>query len=417
MGVLSPYGVGTDLLWENLVAGESGITPLTAFDASALDCQVGGQLNDFRATNYLSPRVARKIDPFSTYALVTTQIALKQAGLLLENGKPRWSQQEQDSHRVGVCVGNNLGGWQFAERELYHLWQQGPREVSPYMATAWFPAAVQGNMSIQFGLRGIGRTFLSDRASAAMAIIHAADCLRRGKSDIMIAGGSEAPFSYYAALCYETSGLMSKRTESQKLSAYRPFDAEHNGLVAADGAAFFIMERVEDAIARGAPILAEISSWATNADGYDAVQPAPDGQRYAAAMTQALKKSDMSVEEIDCIFAAGSAVPTEDISETRAVNLAFAETARRVPVATPKSAFGNAFGAATALDMAIAIQAMEHQTIPGAINLEHVAPECELNHVTTTQPVENLHACLINARGMGGTNASLVLKDWSQAHK
>ncbi|GCE21257.1 beta-ketoacyl-[acyl-carrier-protein] synthase family protein [Dictyobacter kobayashii] len=414
MGVLSPYGVGPDVLWEKLLAGESGITPLTAFDTSHLQCRAGGQLLDFKPTNYLSPRVVRKIDLFSTYALVAVQAALKQADLLLESGKPKWSQQEQGSNRVGLCIGNNLGGWQYAERELRHLWQQGPREVSPYMATAWFPAAVQGNMSIQYGIKGIGRTFLSDRASAAMSIGHAADCLQRGKVDIMIAGGTEAPFSPYAALCYETSGLMSKQAQTQSSDSYRPFDARHDGLVAADGAAFFVLERAEDALERGAPILAELSGWASTYDGYDAVQPAPDGQRYAAAMTQALKKANKSAQEVDCIFAAGSAVPNEDISETRAIRLAFEGAAERVPVSTPKAAFGNMFGAATAVDMAIAIQAMRQHIIPGTLNLDQVAPECDLDYVpNTARPVEQLDTCLVNARGIGGTNASLVLQSWS----
>lgn len=410
-GIISPYGVGPEILWKKLMAGETGIKPLTTFDTSHIQCRVGGQLLDFQPTTYLSPRTVRKIDRFSAFALIATQHALQSANLLSDEKTPLWIQQGLGADRVGQCVGNNLGGWEFAERELRNLWQVGPREVSPYMATAWFPAAVQGNVSIHYGIKGIGRTFLSDRASGAMAIIHAADCLRRGKADIMLAGGTEAPFSPYAALCYETSGLMARHGSP---AGYRPFDVSHNGLVAAEGAAFFVLERAEDALRREAPILAELSGWASTYDGYDVVQPAPDGQRYAAAMQQALSRAEKRPEEIDCVFAAGSAVPSEDISETSAIRLAFKEAADQVPVSTPKSAFGNMFGAATAVDMTIALLAMQRRIIPATLHLDQPAPECDLDYVPQTpRSVERFHTCLINARGMGGTNAALVVERWS----
>ena len=413
IGVISPYGVGPDILWEKLMAGESGLKALTTFDTSHIQCRVGGQLTDFQPTTYLNPRTVRKIDRFSVFALIAIQHALQDAGLLIDGKKPLWSQQEQAAHRVGLCIGNNLGGWEFAERELRNLWQGGPREVSPYMATSWFPAAVQGNVSIQFGIKGIGRTFLSDRASGAMAMIHAADCLQRGRADIMLAGGTEAPFSPYAALCYGTSGLMSKQAVSGEPTVYRPFDATHDGLVAAEGATFFVLERAEDALRRGVPILAELTGWASTSDGYDVVQPAPDGQRYAAAMQQALARADRRSDEIDCIFAAGSAVPSEDISETKAIRLAFGDVANRIPVSTPKSAFGNLFGAATPVDMLIALLAMQQHIIPATLHLDEPAPGCDLDYVPQKpRPVERLDTCLINARGLGGTNASLVMQNW-----
>lgn len=411
MGVISPYGVGSAILWDKLMAGETGLKPLTSFDTSHVRCRVGGQYTDFRPESYLSPRIVRKVDRFSTMGLIAAQHALQDAGLLLDATKPTWSQQERGGDRVGITVGNNLGGWEFAERELRHLWQSGPRDVSPYMATAWFPAAVQGNISIQFGIKGIGRTFLSDRASGALALIHAADCLRRGRADIMLAGGSEAPFSPYAALCYETSGLMSTQAADGSTDVYRPFDSTHDGLVAAEGAAFFVLERAEDALNRGARVYAEIAGWATTHDGYDFVQPAPDGQRFAAAMTQAMQHADVKPTELDCLFAAGSAVPDEDISETRAIHLALQDAATTVPISTPKSAFGNLFGAAMPVDMAIALLAMQHSVIPATLHLDQPAEECDLDYVPRTpRPVDRLNTCLINARGIGGSNAAVVLR-------
>ncbi|GCE09922.1 beta-ketoacyl-[acyl-carrier-protein] synthase family protein [Dictyobacter aurantiacus] len=413
MGVISPYGIGSDILWDKLMLGESGLKELTSFDTSHLQCHVGGQLQDFRSDAYLKPRLTRKLDRFSTFGLLSAQLALQHAGLLDEEKKTRWNGQEEKSHRVGITVGNNLGGWGFAERELRHLWRSGPRDVNPHMAVAWFPAAVQGNLSIHFGIKGIGRTFLSDRASGALALIHAAECLQRGRADIMLAGGTEAPFSAYAALCYETSGLMSQQTRGRSTAAYRPFDREHDGLIAGEGAAFFVLERAQDAQKRGAPILAEIAGWASTNDGYDFVKPAPDGVRYAAAMTEALRKAGAQAEELDCLFAAGSAVPEEDVSETRAIHLALGEKAMQVPVSVPKAAFGNLFGAAFAVDMAIALLAMRQRVIPSTPHLEQPAPECDLDYVRgTPRSIDTFDYSLINARGIGGANASMVLRRW-----
>jgi 3-oxoacyl-(acyl-carrier-protein) synthase len=412
MGVISPYGVGSDLLWTKLIQGENAVRGITSFDTSHIQCRVGGQLANFRSEDYLSPRMIRKIDRFSIFGLIAVKLALQDADLLLENQKPVWSEQEDGGNRIGIAVGNNLGGWEFAERELFNLWQKGAREVSPYMATAWFPAAVQGNVSIQFGIKGMGRTFLSDRASSAHALMHAADCLARGRADIMIAGGTEAPFAPYAALCYETSGLMAKQdANTGDGPAYRPFDRNHNGLVAAEGAAFFVLEREDDAQRRGAPILAKILGWSSTHDGYDAIHPAPDGKRYATSMMQTLQYAKREPSEVDCVFAAGSAIPDEDLSEARAIRLALGIATSRVPVTAPKSAFGNLFGAAFALDMAIAILAMQQRVIPATLHLQQPAPGCDLEHVALhPRRVEHLERCLLNARGIGGTNASMLIE-------
>jgi 3-oxoacyl-(acyl-carrier-protein) synthase len=411
MGVISPYGVGSELLWEKLIQGKNAIRVITSFDTSHIQCRVGGQLTDFRSEDYLPLRMLRKIDRFSAFGLIAVHMALKDAGLLLDNQRPVWSEQENGGNRVGITVGNNLGGWEFAERELFNLWKKGPRDVSPYMATAWFPAAVQGNVSIQFGIKGIGRTFLSDRASSAHALMHAADCLRRGKADIMIAGGTEAPFAPYAALCYQTSGLMSEQDANTKEPTYRPFDQNHDGLVAAEGAAFFVLEREEDAKRRGVPILAKILGWSSTHDGYDAIRANPDGKRYAASITQTLQRASLKPSEVDCIFAAGSAVPDEDLSETRAIHLALGGDASHIPVTAPKSAFGNLFGAAFALDMAIAISAMQRQIIPVTLHLNQPAEGCDLEYVARhPRQGERLDHCLLNARGIGGVNASMLIQ-------
>ena len=227
----------------------------------------------------------------------------------------------------------------------------------------------------------------------------------------MLAGGSEAPFSPYAALCYETSGLMSTQAASGSTDVYRPFDKAHDGLVAAEGAAFFVLERAEDAASRGARVYATLAGWGTSHDGYDFVHAAPDGQRFAAAMTKAMQQAGVKPVELDCLFAAGSAVPDEDRSETRAIHLALGDAAPYVPISTPKSAFGNLFGAAMPVDMAIALLAMQEKVVPATLHFDQPAPECDLDYVPRTpRAVDRLNTCLLNARGIGGSNAAVLLQ-------
>jgi len=417
IGVITPYGLGPHLLWEKLMASESAIYALPPEEVSHVQCRVGGQFSAFEAENFLSARVARKLDRFSQFGLITAQEALSNAGLTTEDlghpvadDAPNWEKAAQGRDQVGIMVGNNLGGWEFAERELRHLWQKGPREVSPYMATAWFPAAIQGTISIHLGIKGIGRTFLCDRASSAYALTHAANCLRRGYASLMFAAGAEAPFSPYAALCYQTTQLMSQH------QVYRPFDQEHDGLVAGEGAAFVIMERASDAIQRGAHIYAELAGWATTHDGYSFTDAAPDGERYALAITRAMKNASLSPEQIDCIFAAGSAIPAEDASEVCAIHQAMGSAAKHIPVSIPKSAFGNLFGAATSVDLTIALLALQHKVIPPTLHLKQPAPGSDLNFVARVpRQADQLDNIAVLARGLGGTNACLILKRWSRS--
>jgi len=420
IGVVSPYGMGPDLLWEKLLAGESGLRALISFDASHIQCRAGGQWSEFHPESALPARLTRKIDRFAMFGLLAAQQALTDAGLSPDDlghivpedeSIPRRHAQGRD--RTGITIGLNLGGWEFAERELANLWQKGPREVSPYMATVGFPGAAQGIISIQLGIKGIGRTFVGDRASGAYAINHAAHCLRFGYADKIFAGGTEAPFSPYSVLCYETSGLMSTQAAACPTSAYRPFDQDHDGLVMGEGAAFLLLERAEDAQRRGARIYAEIAGWATTHDGYDRVQPAPDGQCYAAAMRLAMQRAGVTADQIDCVFAAGSAIPAEDISETRAIHLALGQQVACVPVTAPKSAFGNLFGAATPVDVVIALLAMQHMMVPATLHLDTRAPDCDLDYVARhTRPVSRLDTIAVNARGIGGANGCLILRRW-----
>lgn len=412
VGVVSPYGVGVNLLWQQVLAGTSAVQPLSGFDVSPLRCRVGGQVKDLLLTDYLPARQLRRIDRFTALALIAAQQALAQAGWMSGDAwEPRWKGDDALSRRVGLTVGNALGGWEFAERELGQLWREGPQAVSPYMAIAWFPAAAQGNLSIAFGIRGLGRTFQQDRVSGALALKHAAECLLDGRADVMLAGGTEAPFASYACLCLETSGLLAEARDTTD-AAYRPFDMGHRGLVLGEGAAFLVLERADEAERRGAPILGELAGWGITHDGCDVVHPAPNGVRFATAMRQALARAEVHPAELDAVFAAASAVPDEDVSEARAIGLALGEEAERVLVSAPKAAFGNLLGAALPMDVALAVQALHARYVPPTLHLEQPAPGCEFLDLVAGQPAAALHVntCLINARGMGGTNAALIVR-------
>jgi 3-oxoacyl-(acyl-carrier-protein) synthase len=309
-------------------------------------------------------------------------------------------------------VGNVLGGWEFAERELRDLWTLGPREVSPYQATAWFPAAPQGNICIKFGIKGRARTFVCDRASGAYALAHGAETIRRGQADVVIAGGTEQPLSPYAWLCCQTGAFLTRLGNRQPETAYRPFDMRHGGTVIGEGAVFLILERLDHARARGATVHAELCGWALNTDGYMPYYTVePHGETLSRAIRQSLQRAGVPPDELGCVLADGSAVPREDAAEVAAIRAALGGAAADVPVTGAKAAISHLMGAAAPADVAVAIQAMAHAQVPPVANLDKPAPGFDLDFVTATS--RNLHRpehALVISRGMGGVNACLVLR-------
>ncbi|MFD7700002.1 beta-ketoacyl-[acyl-carrier-protein] synthase family protein, partial [Streptomyces caelestis] len=316
--------------------------------------------------------------------------------------------------RTGVMVGNILGGWEFAERELRNLWTDGPRAVSPYQATAWFPAAPQGNICIDQGVKGPARTFVADRASGAYALIGGAEALLRDRADVVIAGGVEAPLSPYGWLCLETSGLGAKaRGTLAPDELYRPFDAGHGGSVFGEGAVFLILERREHAERRGATILGELAGWGVSTDGYMPYYTVePTGQVLGRAMRTAADRAGVSGEDLGAVFAHGSALPFEDVTEGYALHEAFGPAAaRRVPVTVPKSGFGHLLGAAAPADVALALRGMREETVPATVNLDRPAPGIDLDLVRgEARPAPGWEHTLVVSRGLGGVNACLVLR-------
>jgi 3-oxoacyl-(acyl-carrier-protein) synthase len=404
IGAVTPAGSDTEELWRSARDGVSQITAIDRFDASSYACPAAGQA-DFDADEELPARFVKRTDRFTHLAVHAAREALTEAGVTVG--------QDVSPERTGVMVGNVLGGWEFAERELRKLWTEGPRAVSPYQATAWFPAAPQGNICIDQGIKGPARTFVADRASGAYALIGAAETLLRDRADVVIAGGVEAPLSPYGWLCLETSGLGAKaRGSLGPGELYRPFDAGHGGSVFGEGAVFLIMERREHAERRGARILGELAGWGASTDGYMPYYTVePTGQVLGRAMRTATERAGVSGGDLGAVFAHGSGVPFEDVTEGYALHEAFGDTASRIPVTVPKSGFGHLLGAAAPADVALALRAMREETVPATVNLDRPAPGIDLDLVRDeTRPAPGWEHTLVISRGLGGVNACLLLR-------
>ena len=406
IAAITPAGVGSDALWTQALSGTSCTRTIDRFDASRYQCCIAGQADAFDAEQMLSPRVIKRSDRFTHMALAAVSMALQDAGVSIGT-----AQGEVEPERVSVMVGNMLGGWEFAERELRKLWVSGVREVSPYQATAWFPAAPQGNICISFGIKGRARTFVADRASGAYAFVHGAEVIRRGQADIVIAGGSEAPLSPYGWLCCQASDYLAQGGRYTPETTYRPFDRGHGGTVAAEGSAFLILEELDHALSRGASIYGLVSGWALGSDGYmPCYTVEPKGQILARTMRKSMHQAAVQPDEIDVIFASGSAIPVEDMTEVYAIQSAFGPTSREVPVTAPKAAIGHMLGAATPADILLALQTLSHRQIPPTANLDQPAPGFNLNFVREAPlPLERARHCMIVSRGLGGVNACMII--------
>ena len=399
IGVVSPSGIGKRQFWANIKSGRSFIKTITRFDASKYPSHIAGQIDDLEKYSHISERLLKKIDAFSHMALVASELALQDAGIDIKN---------EDPSLVGIFLGNAIGGWLYAETELRDLYLEGREGVSPYMASAWFPAAPQGQVSIYYGIKGFSKTIVSDRASSLMALGYARKVLDKEKLNMILGGGMEAPVTPYALLCCNTYGALSKKNQDPQ-SAYRPFDKQRSGFVIGEGAGIVVMESIQRAKKRGANILGYISGYGTSCDGVDRINCANDGKELARAINIALTDAKASVEEIGYISLDGLAVDLWDNSEISALSLVFGDRLKNIPVSCPKSMFGNLLGASGILDMIIALLAMQHNLVPPTLNLD--APVLNgINYVAKEAREYKVNKSLIISRGRGGINAVLVVE-------
>lgn len=390
IGIVNPSGIGKDQFWQNMTEGNSAIREIDRFDPTNFPTKVAGAVSDFKPGDFIPRRLVVKTDRFTHYALAASDLALADADLDLE---------KEDSYRVGVWFGNNAGGWDICERGFKELYNDGATMVNPWQATAWFPTAAQGYVTIRYGIRGYSKSFVCDRASGASGLYFGVKSIQQGHNDVVLTGGSEAPITRFGMVCYYETGEISGAENPN--TAYQPFDRERSGIVLGEGSTVLVLESEEHALARGAKIYGEVTSGSMTTD----ISP-DSGIHFKRAMNKALNNADLSAKDIDVVFAEGCGTQTGDRVEAEAIGDVFSD-APEVPVTVPKSLFGHLYGASCSTEVACSLLAMETGKLPV---MQSVNPDdgCELNFVTQAQsrPVSRT---LVNSRAREGVNASFVI--------
>ncbi|MCY1035380.1 beta-ketoacyl-[acyl-carrier-protein] synthase family protein [Corallococcus sp. BB11-1] len=402
LGMITPGGLGKRDTWASTLAAKPCIRPLTGHPLTERSGWQGGTLEGFTPADFMPKRLARKLDPYTQYAVAASRLALEDGAIDLE---------KVDRERFGVFVGNCLGGWDYTDRELRKLHTQGYKALSPFQATAWFPAAPQGQISILFGLRGHSKTLVCDRASGLVSLGYAARTIAQGTADLILAGGAEAPLTPFAYLACTTEGVVAEgHASGAEPRAYRPFDSSRTGLLPGEGAVFVVLEEREHALRRGAHVYAEVDGFALSSDACHPATLPPEEGGLSRAMNGAMSDAGLTPRDIHLLLADGLATPEGDRQEAIAIQKVFGDHGPRLPVTAPKSMTGHLYGAAGALDAAWGALAIEHRQLPPTVGIQHLDPALGLAVVTRTEPARQLETVLINSRGAGGMNASLVLR-------
>lgn len=402
IGVVAPNGIGTEAYWAATREGRNAVRRITHFDPSRYSTQLAGEVDGFKPDDYIDGRLIVQTDRWTWMALAATDMALKDA---------RLECKAVDPYGMSVITASSSGGNEFGQREIGNLWGKGVLYVGAYQSIAWFYAASTGQIAIKWGMKGPCGVVVSEGAGGLEALAHSHRNIRRGV-DVVVSGGTEAPLCPYALVCQLQSGLLSAQRDPAM--AYRPFDAEANGHVPGEGGAILVIEDLEHAQKRGAPhIYAEILGYCATQDAYHYAQPAPDGRQLARAMQQSIQNAGLGPQDIDVIFADGAANLQGDALEAEAIRKVFGSRASSVPVTVPKSMVGRLYAGGAPLDVAAAVLSMRDEVVPPTINLTEPAKGCELNFVTREPKPMPVRTVLVNGRGYGGFNSSLVLRKYS----
>lgn len=399
LGLITPIGLDAESVWRALIEGRSGTGPLTRVEASDLPSRIAGQVEGFEPEKYLSAKEARRTDRFIQFAVAATEQALTSANLTLT---------PEQCERTAVLIGSALGGIETFENGVTTLRERGPGKVSPFLIPMFLPDMAGGYVAIRVGARGPNFATLSACASGANAIGEGLRLIREGRVDVAITGGSEAPLTRTVVAGFAALQALSRRNDEPE-TASRPFDRTRDGFVIAEGAGVLILEAEEAARKRGAPILAEVVGYGTNADAYHVVQPCADGSGAIGAMKQALEDAILTTRDIDYINAHGTGTPLNDVAESQALKGLFGNRRAVPPVSSTKSLTGHLLGAAGAVEAAICVLALRHQILPPTWHLHELDPECDLDYVPNEPRPTTLRYVMSNAFGFGGHNAVLIL--------
>ncbi len=398
LGIVSPVGNTVDEAWGNIVAGRSGISRITRFDASAFASQIAGEVKGFDVTKYLSPKEARRMDLFIHYGMAAAIQAIEDAGIQVT---------EENAERIGVNIGSGIGGLPLIESTHAEMLASGPRKISPFFIPAAIINMVAGNLSIMYGFKGPNLAMVTACTTATHCIGDSARLIEYGDVDVMIAGGSESTVCPLGIGGFAAARALSTRNDDPA-GASRPWDKERDGFVLGEGAGVLVLEEMEHAKARGARIYAELSGFGMSADAHHMTAPCEDGEGAARCMLNAMRNARVGPQDVDYINAHGTSTPLGDIAETVAIKRALGEEAKRVAVSSTKSMTGHLLGAAGGVEAVFSALAVYHQIAPPTINLHQVDPECDLDYVPNVAREMRIRVALSNSFGFGGTNGTLV---------
>ena len=402
MGAITPLGLNAAAFWDALLAGQSGIGPMTLCDPTDYPCRIAGQADDFDPEDYIPRRDARRMARFSQLAVAAALQAVADAGLDIAN---------EDPYRVGVLLGNGNGGFPTLEENCRILAARGGMRMSPFFFPMVLPNMAAANVSQFVGAHGYNSTATTACAASNNAIGEALQAIRHGVADVMLAGGAEAGISQLGLAGFAVMRALSTRNDAPQ-QASRPFDAHRDGFVPAEGAGILILESLEHAQARNANILCELAGFGATADAGHLVQPQETGASAARAMANALADAGLSIEQVDYINAHGTSTPINDAVETTAIKRLFGAAAYRIPVSSTKSMIGHSLGASGALEAVAGVSTLQSQQIHPTVNYETPDPACDLDYVPNQARAATVDVVLSNAFGFGGQNACLVFTRW-----
>ena len=400
-GSLTPLGLNTAITWEGLVAGKSGIGPITRFDASEYACRIAGECRDFQAAQWIPKKEIKKMDLFMQFGVAAAKMAWEDAGFTIN---------DENAQRVGVIIGSGIGGLSAIQKQAMSLKERGPGRISPFFVPMSLINLISGHVAIQFGLKGPNHSVVTACATGTHAIGDALRMIKRGEVDAMLAGGAEATICELGVGGFAAAKALTSNNDNPE-AASRPWDLARDGFVIAEGAGVVFLEELNSAKQRGATILAEVIGYGMSGDAHHITAPAPNGDGAVQCMQAALHDAQVEPNQISYINAHGTSTPLGDRVETEAVKRVLGqEHAKKVMVSSTKSMIGHLLGAAGGVEAICTALALQNQVIPPTINLDNPDPTCDLDYVPNIAREVDMTYAMSNSFGFGGTNASLVLK-------
>ena len=402
LGLLCPVGIGVDVGWANLIAGKSGIGPVTRFDIKDYSSQIAGEVKGFKPVDFMPEKLVKRLDPFVRLGIAASRMALEDASLKIPEDK---------ASRAGVITGCGLGGLGTIEYFRDVLVNKGPKRVSPFFIPMAIPNMASGQISIMCGAKGPNTVVCTACAAGTHAIGDAFKTIQRGAADVMICGGTESVITPLAFAGFSNMKALSTRNERPE-QASRPFDKDRDGFIIGEGAGILVIEELNHALERGANIRAEIVGYGLTGDAYHMTAPPEDGEGGANCMSMALEDAGLSYQDIDYINAHGTSTPLNDMCETRAIKTVFKDRAKEIPVSSTKSMTGHLLGGAGGVEAIFCVKTIEDGIIPPTINYKTLDPECDLDYVPNKARSHSVDVVMSNSFGFGGTNAVLIFRKY-----